>query len=71
MSTPYILSDFYKRTRYDVSLNLVGYGYMVFNATFNNITAISWRSFLGRKPEYPAKTTDTSPERDLKSQRKW
>jgi len=27
---------------------------MVFNATFNNISVISWR----RKPEYPEKTTD-------------
>jgi hypothetical protein len=29
------------------------YGLMVFNATFNNISAISWR-----KPENPEKTTD-------------
>jgi hypothetical protein len=28
---------------------------MVFNATFNNISVISWR-----KPEYPEKTTDLS-----------
>ena len=27
---------------------------MVFNATFNNISVISW----WRKPEYPEKTTD-------------
>ena len=32
---------------------------MVFNATFNNISVISWRSvLLVRKPEYPEKTTD-------------
>ena len=31
---------------------------MVFNATFNNISAISWWSVYGwRKPEYPEKTT--------------
>jgi hypothetical protein len=35
---------------------------MVFNATFNNIPVISWRSvfFWWRKPEYPEKTTDLS-----------
>ena len=32
---------------------------MVFNATFNNISVISWRSvLLPRKPEYPEKITD-------------
>ena len=33
---------------------------MVFNTTFNNISAISWRSVLyqWRKPEYPEKTID-------------
>jgi hypothetical protein len=30
---------------------------MGFNATFNNISVISWRSVL-LKPEYPEKTTD-------------
>jgi VanZ family protein len=33
---------------------------MVFNATFNNISAISW----WRKPEYPEKTTDLSQVTD-------
>jgi hypothetical protein len=34
-------------------------GVMVFNATFNNISVISWWSFfLWRKPEYPEKTTN-------------
>jgi hypothetical protein len=33
---------------------------IVFNATFNNISAISWR----RKPEYPEKTTDLSQVTD-------
>jgi len=32
---------------------------MVFNATFNNISVISWRQFYWwRKSEYPEKTTD-------------
>jgi len=32
---------------------------MVFNATFNNISVISWRSILLlEKREYPEKTTD-------------
>jgi len=34
---------------------------MVFNATFNNISVISWQSVnRWRKPEYPEKTTDLS-----------
>ena len=34
---------------------------MVFNAHFNNISAISWRSvYWWREPEYPEKTTDLS-----------
>jgi len=34
---------------------------MVFNAHFNNISAISWRSvYWWRTPEYPEKTTDLS-----------
>jgi len=34
---------------------------MVFNATFNNISVISWRSvFLLGEPVYPEKTTDLS-----------
>jgi len=32
--------------------------FMVFIATFNNISVISWRSVFLRKPEYPEKTTD-------------
>jgi hypothetical protein len=33
----------------------------VFNATFNNISAISWRSvLLVKEPEYQEKTTDLS-----------
>ena len=32
---------------------------MVCNATFNNISVISWQSvLLWRKPEYPEKPTD-------------
>ena len=37
---------------------------MVFNATFNNTSVISWRSVLWRKPEYPEKTTDLSQVTD-------
>jgi hypothetical protein len=38
---------------------------MVFNATFNNISVISWRQFYWwRKPEYPEKTTDLSQVTD-------
>jgi hypothetical protein len=32
---------------------------MVYKATFNNISVISWHQlYLWRKPEYPEKTTD-------------
>ena len=39
---------------------------MVFNATFNNISAISWRSVLlvEETAEYPKKTTDLSQVTD-------
>ena len=38
---------------------------MVFNATFNNISIISWWSvYWFRKPEYPEKTTDLSQVTD-------
>ena len=38
---------------------------MVFNTTFNNISAISWRSvYWWRKQEYPVKTTDLSQVTD-------
>ena len=40
----------------------IGFGFrvMVFNATFNNISVISWRSVFNwwRKSEYQEKTTD-------------
>jgi hypothetical protein len=40
---------------------LVWFGVMVFNATFNTISDISWRSLvLVEKTEYPVKTTDMS-----------
>jgi hypothetical protein len=39
--------------------------FMVFNATFNYISVILWRSvLLMRKPEYPEKTTDLSQVTD-------
>jgi hypothetical protein len=38
---------------------------MVSNATFNNISVISWGQFYWwRKPEYPEKTTDLSQVTD-------
>ena len=40
---------------------------MMFNATFNNISVISWRSVLiywWRKPEYQGKTTDLTKVTD-------
>jgi hypothetical protein len=38
---------------------------MVFNATFNNISVISWQSvYWWRKLEYPEKTTDLSQVTD-------
>jgi len=38
---------------------------MVFDATFNNISAITWRQFYGwRKPEDPEKSTDMSKVTD-------
>ena len=54
--------------------------FMVFNATFSNISVISWRSVLMvEETEYPEKTTDlsqvtwshnvVSPEWDANSQR--
>jgi len=37
----------------------VWFRFVVFNATFNNISVISWRSvYWWGKPEYPEKTTD-------------
>ena len=40
-------------------------GVMVFNATFNNISVISWRQFYWwEKPEYSEKTTDLSQVTD-------
>jgi hypothetical protein len=37
---------------------------MVFNATFNNISVISWQFYWWRKPEYLEKTTDLSQVTD-------
>jgi hypothetical protein len=46
-------------------MHLVVYS-MVFNATFNNISAISWRSvYWWRKPEDRWKTTDLSQVTDF------
>ena len=40
--------------------------FMVFNATFNNISVILWQSvfYWWRKPEYPEKSTDLSQVTD-------
>jgi hypothetical protein len=39
--------------------------FMVFNATFNNISVITWRSVLMvEQPEYTEKTTDLSQVTD-------
>ena len=47
------------------SLVLVWFGLVVFNATFNNSSVISWRSvYWWRKPEDPKKTTDLSQVTD-------
>ena len=48
-----------KITQLQDKLKILGVMVMVFNATFSNISVISWRSvLLGRKTEYPEKTTD-------------
>jgi hypothetical protein len=44
----------------------IGYVVMGFNATFNNVSVISWQSFLlWRKPEYTEKTTDQPQVTDI------
>jgi hypothetical protein len=37
---------------------------MIFNATFNNISAVSWQSVWWRKLEYPEETTYLSQVTD-------
>ena len=45
----------------EISINRIRLSVMVFNATFNNISVISWRSvLLVKETEYPEKTTDLS-----------
>jgi hypothetical protein len=40
-------------------IQMVWFGFMVFNATFNNISVYRGSQFYWwRKPEYPEKTTD-------------
>ena len=48
------------------SVGGLGFRVMVFNAAFNNISAIVWRSnkYWWRKPEYPEKTTNLSQVTD-------
>ena len=52
--------------RYNIINRLGGLvGFMVFNATFNNISVISWRSvILVVEKGYPEKTTDLSQVTD-------
>ena len=39
--------------------------FMMFNATFNNISVMSWGPFYWwKKPEYPEKTTDLTEVTD-------
>jgi hypothetical protein len=52
---------------------LAWFGFMVFNATFSNISAISWRSVLlvdktGGPGENPRPVASQSPERDSNPQ---
>ena len=43
-------------------------GSIVFNATFNNSSVISWGQFYWwRKPEYPVKTTDLPQDTDFRT----
>ena len=42
---------------------MVGW-FLVFNATFNNISVISWQFYWWRKQEYTKKTTDLSQVTD-------
>jgi hypothetical protein len=48
------------------SVGGLGFRVMVFNAAFNNISAIVWRSnkYWWRKPEYLEKTTNLSQVTD-------
>jgi hypothetical protein len=48
----------------DESGGLIALWVRVFNATFNNISAILWWSVLLVKPEYPEKITDLSQVTD-------
>ena len=51
----------YADVRYRLVVLSKGVTAMVFNATFNNVSVISWRSVLFVKEnEYPEKTTDLS-----------
>jgi hypothetical protein len=52
-------------TTYHLALVLVWFGFIVFNATFNNMPVISWRSVLmAKETEYLKKTTDLSQVTD-------
>jgi hypothetical protein len=55
----YIVNSVGRIIKIRIISGLAWFGFMVFNATSNNISVISWRSvFWWRKPDYPEKNTD-------------
>jgi hypothetical protein len=55
------IPHFYIAFRYYENFQVLGWGIMVFNATFNNLSVISWRSvLLVEETGVPRKTTDLS-----------
>ena len=68
MHFPYRLTELFILFTISNNINdVTWFGFMVFNATFNNISVILWQSVLlvdPRKPEYPEKTTDMSQVTD-------
>jgi len=55
-SIPFKKTTHIKQWHYSIHIDIPRVMVMVFNATFNNISVISWRSvYWWRKPEYPGK----------------